>query len=158
MSRHGRDPLRFLGVGGLSRLLWCHCECNRKCHHWPSVPSHPTQRDATPLKAYSPLPSRRSCVSCGVWSSPDFGSSWSRKLLSWQRDRGLNPHPLRQTNPHYSRMLLLQPPIRRCDKPDGGWARHSVGQHTVSSMPPSLTSPRARLAWRLNGFVTNPRE
>src|SRR6267378_3834742 len=62
------------------------------------------------------------------------------------------------SNPHYSRRLLLHPPIRRCDKPDGGRARHSVGQHTVSSMPPSLAAPRARLAWRLGGFVTNPRE
>ena len=61
-------------------------------------------------------------------------------------------------NPHNSRRLLLQPPIRRCDKPDGGWARRSVGQHTVSSMPPFLAAPRARLAWRLGGFVTNPRE
>ena len=61
-------------------------------------------------------------------------------------------------SPHYSRRLLLQPPIHRYDKPDGGRARHSVGQHTVSIMPPSLTTPRARLAWRLSGFVTNPRE
>ena len=37
------------------------------------------------------------------------------------------------------------------DALDGGRARRSVGQHTVSSMP------RARLAWRLIGFVTNPR-
>ena len=42
------------------------------------------------------------------------------------------------TNPHHSRKLLLQPPIRRYDEPDGGRARRSVGQHTVSSMPPSL--------------------
>jgi hypothetical protein len=61
-------------------------------------------------------------------------------------------------NPHYSRRLLLQPPIRRYDKPDGGRARHSVDQHTVSSMPPSLAAPRARLAWRLGGYVTNSRE
>src|SRR6266852_5053308 len=61
-------------------------------------------------------------------------------------------------NPHYSRRLLLQPLIRRCDKPDGGRARRSVGQHTVSSMPPSLAAPCARLAWRLGGFVTNPHE
>jgi hypothetical protein len=37
-------------------------------------------------------------------------------------------------------------------------ARRSVGQHTVSSMPPSLTAPRARLAWRFGDFVTNSRE
>jgi hypothetical protein len=55
-------------------------------------------------------------------------------------------------NPHYSRRLLLQPPIRGYDKPDGGWARRSVGQRTVTSMPPSLRAPRARLAWRLGGF------
>ena len=61
-------------------------------------------------------------------------------------------------NSHYSQKLLLQPPIRGYDKPDGGRARRSVGQHTVSSMPPSLTAPRARLAWRLGGFVTSPRE
>ena len=60
--------------------------------------------------------------------------------------------------PHDSRRLLLQPPIRHCDKPDGGRARRSVGQHTVSSIPPSLTAPRARLAYHLGGFVTNPRE
>ncbi len=61
-------------------------------------------------------------------------------------------------NPHYSRRFLLQPPIRRYDKPDGGRARRSVSQHTVSRMPPSLSAPRARLAWHLSGFVTNPRE
>ncbi|MGH7217648.1 MAG: hypothetical protein ACREIG_10470, partial [Nitrospiraceae bacterium] len=60
-------------------------------------------------------------------------------------------------SPHYSRRLLLQPPIRRYDKPDGRRARRSVGQHTTSSMPPSLTAPRACLAWRLSGFITNPR-
>jgi hypothetical protein len=48
--------------------------------------------------------------------------------------------------PHYSRRLLLQPPIRRYDKPDGGRARRSVSQHTVSSMLPSFAAPRARLA------------
>ena len=37
----------------------------------------------------------------------------------------------------------------------GRRARHSVGQHTVSSMPPSLTAPRACLAWRLRDFATN---
>ena len=61
-------------------------------------------------------------------------------------------------SPHYSRRLLLHPPIRRYDKPDGGRARRSVSQHTVSSMLPSFAAPRARLAWRLGGFVTNPRE
>ena len=35
---------------------------------------------------------------------------------------------------HYSLSLLLQPTIRRCDKPDDGRARRSVGQHTGLSM------------------------
>ena len=48
--------------------------------------------------------------------------------------------------------------IQRCDKPDGGRARRSAGQHTVSSMLPSCATPCARLAWRLGGFVTNSRE
>ena len=39
-----------------------------------------------------------------------------------------------------------------------GQAHHSVGQRTVSSTPPSLAAPRARLAKRLGGFVTNPHE
>jgi hypothetical protein len=39
-----------------------------------------------------------------------------------------------------------------------GQARHSVGRHTVSSMPSFLAAPRARLAWRLGGFVTNRHE
>ncbi|MFY4730892.1 NADPH-dependent FMN reductase [Nitrospira sp. BLG_2] len=39
-----------------------------------------------------------------------------------------------------------------------GQARRSVGRHTVSSMPSSLAVPRARLAWRLGGFVTNRHE
>jgi hypothetical protein len=39
-----------------------------------------------------------------------------------------------------------------------GQARRSVGRHTVSSMPSSLATPRARLAWRLGGFVTNRHE
>ena len=51
-----------------------------------------------------------------------------------------------------------RPRKRGGDAPDGGRARRSVGQHTVSSMPPSLTAPRARLACRLGGFVTTPRE
>jgi len=37
-------------------------------------------------------------------------------------------------------------------------ARRSVGQHTVSSMPPSLATPRACLAWRLRDFATNRHE
>lgn len=40
----------------------------------------------------------------------------------------------------------------------GGRARRSVGQHTVSSMLPSLTAPRARLATRLHNFATNHHE
>ena len=48
--------------------------------------------------------------------------------------------------------------MSRYDKPDGGRARRSVDQHTVSSMRPSFAAPRARLAWRLGGFVTNSRE
>jgi len=39
-----------------------------------------------------------------------------------------------------------------------GRARSSRPQHTVSSMPRPLGAPRARLAWRLGGFVTNSRE
>ena len=40
----------------------------------------------------------------------------------------------------------------------GRQARHSVGQHTVSSMHPSLAAPRARLARRLRDFATNRHE
>jgi len=40
----------------------------------------------------------------------------------------------------------------------GRRARRLVGQHTVSSMPPSLTTPRACLAWRLRDFATNRHE
>jgi hypothetical protein len=49
-------------------------------------------------------------------------------------------------SPHYSRRLLLQPSIRRCDKPDGGRARRSVGQHTVQVCFPSsrLRAPVSR--------------
>ena len=39
-----------------------------------------------------------------------------------------------------------------------GRARRSAPQHTVSSMLRALAPPRARLAWRLRGFVTNPHE
>ena len=39
-----------------------------------------------------------------------------------------------------------------------GQARRSVGRQTVSSMPSFLAAPRARLAWRLGGFVTNRHE
>jgi hypothetical protein len=45
-------------------------------------------------------------------------------------------------SPHHSRRLLLQPPIRRYDKPDGGRARRSVSQHTVSSMPCIFSTDR----------------
>jgi len=51
-----------------------------------------------------------------------------------------------------------RPRKRGGDAPDGGRARRSVSQHTVLSMPPSFTAPRARLAWHLGGFVTNSRE
>jgi hypothetical protein len=48
------------------------------------------------------------------------------------KQSGNRPSPLD------SRRLLLQPPIRRCDRPDGGRARRSVGQHTVQvCVPPS---------------------
>ena len=40
----------------------------------------------------------------------------------------------------------------------GRQARRSVGQHTVSSMPPFLAAPRACLAWRLRDFATNRHE
>jgi len=40
----------------------------------------------------------------------------------------------------------------------GRRARRSVGQHTVSSMPPSLAAPHACLAWRLRDFATNRHE
>jgi len=40
----------------------------------------------------------------------------------------------------------------------GRRARHSVSQHTVSSMLPSLTASRACLAWRLRDFATNRHE
>ena len=60
--------------------------------------------------------------------------------------------------------LLLQPPIRRCDKlgrelrTASGQARPSRPRHTVSSMPRSLRAPRAHLEWRLGSFVTNHHE
>jgi len=40
----------------------------------------------------------------------------------------------------------------------GEQARPSRPQHTVSSMLRPLRAPRARLAWRLGGFVTNRHE
>jgi len=40
-------------------------------------------------------------------------------------------------NPHNSRRLLLQPRIRSYDKPVGGRARRSVGQHPVGDWHPS---------------------
>jgi hypothetical protein len=61
--------------------------------------------------------------------------------------------------------------VSRYDKPDGGQARRSVGQHAVLSMRPSFAASRARpstllrtvslsnrLAWRPGGLVTNSRE
>jgi len=53
--------------------------------------------------------------------------------------------PLRQV---WTRLALH--PSRR--------AHRSVGQHTVSRMPPSLATPRACLAWRLHDFATNRHE
>jgi len=49
-------------------------------------------------------------------------------------------------SPHHSRRLLLQPPGRRYDKPDGGRARHSVGQHTIQVCfsPARLRAPVSR--------------
>ena len=51
-----------------------------------------------------------------------------------------------------------RPRKRGGDAPDGERAHRSVSQHTVLSMPPSFTAPRARLAWRLGGFVMNSHE
>ena len=48
--------------------------------------------------------------------------------------------------------------MSRYDKPDGGQARRSVGQHAVLSMRPSFAASRARLAWPPGGLVTNSRE
>ena len=61
-------------------------------------------------------------------------------------------------SPHCSRRLLLHRRYARYDKPGGERARRSVGQYTVSSMPPSFTAPRVRLVRRLGGFVTSARE
>ena len=75
----------------------CRLQCNLFCNRWLSHPSHPAQQDANSPKGYSPLPSRLSSAVCGDWCSSKPDSGWSRKLLSWQRDRGFDPHPLRQT-------------------------------------------------------------
>ena len=39
-----------------------------------------------------------------------------------------------------------------------GRTRRSVGQQTVSSLPPFLAAPHARLAWRLRNFATKRHE
>jgi hypothetical protein len=52
---------------------------------------------------------------------------------------------------------LRQASARSARRP-GRRARRSVGQHTVSSMPPSLAAPRVCLAWRLRDFATNRHE
>ena len=77
-------------------LLYSH-QCNRKCNRWTDTTPYPAQLDANRPKDYSALPSRLSWAVCGDWSSSKSDSNWSRKLLSWQRDRGFDPHPLRQT-------------------------------------------------------------
>ncbi len=58
----------------------------------------------------------------------------------------------------------VPPPIRYCDKPAygvrgmqaGGLAAQSV--NVLTSTPPSLAAPRARLATRLGDFATNRHE
>jgi hypothetical protein len=89
------DRVEFFGGGGcLSKSFQSHRGCNR----YTDTPSHPAHLDANPHKGYSALPSRLSSAVCGDWSSSKPGSGWSRKLLSWQRDCGFDPHPpLRQT-------------------------------------------------------------
>jgi hypothetical protein len=72
-------------------------KCNRKCNLYTVTPSHSAQLDATTKKVYSSLLSRLSSLLPEVGLSSDSGCDWSRKLLSWQRDRGFDPHPLRQT-------------------------------------------------------------
>ncbi len=57
-----------------------------------------------------------------------------------------------------NRGLAAATSLRAAFQQAGGRARRSVGQHTVSSMPPSLAPPRARLAWRLRNFATNRHE
>jgi hypothetical protein len=59
---------------------------------------------------------------------------------------------------------LLQRTIRRSDKrgrllhADNGQARPSQPQQPGSSLPRLFGAPRARLAWRLGGFVTTCHE
>ena len=76
-----------------------------------------------------------------------------------------NEQRIEAPNPHNSRRLLLQPPIRRCDKPDGGRAparsvnillgtgallpgacpRSEAGQAPPQTAEPVPRAPRARL-------------
>jgi hypothetical protein len=68
--------------------------------------------------------------------------------------RASNIHERFRCNHGFAAATSLDAVARR----PGRWARHSVGQHTISSMPPSLTAPRACLAWRLHDFATNRHE
>jgi hypothetical protein len=65
-------------------------------------------------------------------------------------------------NIHNTSAAIANSPLRqawtRLARRPGRRARHSVGQHTVSSMPPSFAAPRACLAWRLRDFATNRHE
>jgi hypothetical protein len=86
----------FMGGGCLSKSIRSHRGCNRKCNRYTATTSHSAHLDANSPKGYSALPSRLSWAVCGDWSTSKPDSDWSRKLLSWQRDRGFDPHPLRQ--------------------------------------------------------------
>ena len=68
--------------------------------------------------------------------------------------RASNIHERFRCNRGFAAATSLDAVARR----PGRRARHSVRQHTVSSMPPSLTAPRACLAWRLRDFATNRHE
>ena len=58
--------------------------------------------------------------------------------------------------------VIADSPLRQACTPTnrrpGRRARRSVSQHTVSSMLPSLTTPRASRTWRLRDFATNRHE
>lgn len=82
---------------------------------------------------YEPSDSAWTCISQS--SNTGFNQDIAGLRSHRKPITGCNP---RSPSPHNLRRLLLQPSIRRCDKSDGRRARPSVGQQTVSRMPPSL--------------------
>jgi len=97
--------------------------------------------------------------------TPDTSSIWRKRTLNKTNPYLADPAKRRAmfqmtvyTSTDIEGVKLTSSDLSARIIANGARPRHSVDQHTVSSMTPSLAAPRARLAWRLGIFVATSRE